>query len=282
MEAYIAEIKSWITANFLKLNDEKTECIDHVWILTWFAFRLGVHSFSWKWGGGAIQDHAEHWCHVGLNSEVASTCEDSNENVKVMLDSALTMTSHLNHITKSCYFQIRNLSKIWKYLSEESCKTLTHAFVTSRLDNMNSLLFDIPKNLTKRLQNIQNNAAWVVKRQRKSCHITPILKNLHWLPVKFRCRQIHAESTLSWWLYRMCVRVCVCVYVCACMCVCACMNVCECTSVCACVYVCVCVYVCMNISMNCWEKYWSCYVYNFHNKLVCLFVCLFVLCLTMR
>ena len=28
----------------------------------------------------------------------------------------------------------------------------------------------------------------VVKRQRKSCHITPILKELHWLPVKFRSK----------------------------------------------------------------------------------------------
>ena len=164
MEACIAEIKSWMAANFLKLNDEKTECI-------MFGSQHDLRSVS--------------ECTVSVGNEVVVPSR-TVRNIGAMLDSALTMTPHLNYITKSCYFQIRNLSKIRKYLSEESCKTLTHAFVTSRLDNMNSLLFDIPKNLTKRLQNVQNNAARVVKRQRKSCHITPILKDLHWLPVKFR------------------------------------------------------------------------------------------------
>ena len=121
-------------------------------------------------------------CRVSVGNEVVVP----SKIVRNMLDSTLTMKSHVNNITKSCFFQIRNLSKIRKYLSEESCKTLTHSFVSSRLDNMNSLLFDISKSLTQRLQYVQNNAARVVKRQRKSCHITPILKDLHWLPVAFR------------------------------------------------------------------------------------------------
>ena len=37
-----------------------------------------------------------------------------------------------------------------------------------------------------RLQHIQNTAARVVTLSRKSCHITPILKELHWLPVSQR------------------------------------------------------------------------------------------------
>ena len=62
---------------------------------------------------------------------------------------------------------------------------VTHAFVSSRLNNMNSLLYKAPQALTKRLQNIQNNAARVVKKQRKSCHITPLLFDLHWLTVEY-------------------------------------------------------------------------------------------------
>ena len=48
-------------------------------------------------------------------------------NIGAMLDPALTMKSHINSTTKSCYYQIRNLSKIRKYLTEESAITLTHA-----------------------------------------------------------------------------------------------------------------------------------------------------------
>ena len=96
------------------------------------------------------------------------------------------MKSSVNNITKSAYTQVRNLSKLRKYLSEESCKTLSHAFVSSRLDNLNSLLYNIPKSLTKKLQKIQNHAARVVKKEHKNSHITPILFDLHWLPIEFR------------------------------------------------------------------------------------------------
>ena len=51
-----------------------------------------------------------------------------------------------------------------------------HAFVTSRLDNRNALLRGLPQNQISRLQHIQNTAARVVTLSRKSCHITPILK----------------------------------------------------------------------------------------------------------
>lgn len=70
--------------------------------------------------------------------------------------------------------------------SEDSAKALTHAFVSSRLDNMNSLLYNIPDLEINKLQKIQNHAARIIKRQKKSCHITPLLKDLHWLPVRFR------------------------------------------------------------------------------------------------
>ena len=106
--------------------------------------------------------------------------------IGAMLDSALTMRAHVNSTLKSCYFQIRCLSKIRKYLTEDSAKTLTHAFVTSRLDNMNALLYDIPDCLIRKLQIVQNSAARLIFKQKKTCHITPHLINLHWLPVIFR------------------------------------------------------------------------------------------------
>ena len=80
------------------------------------------------------------------------------------------------------------MSKIRKYLSEDSAKTLTHAFVTSRLDNMNSLLYDLPKVQIDRLQNIQDHSVRIIKQKRKFDHITSDKIELHWLPVEFRIK----------------------------------------------------------------------------------------------
>ena len=71
-------------------------------------------------------------------------------------------------------------------MTEHRCKTLVHAFVTSRLDYCSSLLYGLPKYLISKLQRIQNAAARLITKTRKYDHIIPALFNLHWLPVFYR------------------------------------------------------------------------------------------------
>ena len=63
---------------------------------------------------------------------------------------------------------------------------LVHAFVTSRLDDCNSLLSGCTKKSVKSLQLILNAAARVLTTVRKRDHMTPALAALHWLPREHR------------------------------------------------------------------------------------------------
>ena len=86
----------------------------------------------------------------------------------------------------SSHYHIRNIAKIRKYIDEESAKIVVHTFVTAKLDSCNFLLYGLPQHLILRLQSIQNTAARAVTRTRKFDHIAPVLKQLHWLPVRYR------------------------------------------------------------------------------------------------
>ena len=87
---------------------------------------------------------------------------------------------------KSCYYQLRNIGQIRSSITEGACRTLVHALVTSRLDYGNGLLYGIPQATLQRLQRIQNCAARLITRTRKYEHITPVLRLLHWLPIRQR------------------------------------------------------------------------------------------------
>ena len=67
----------------------------------------------------------------------------------------------------------------------DSAEALIHSFISSRIDYCNSLLYGVPKCHIDKLQRVQNAAARLVM-QVKFCHITPVLHQLHWLPVLFR------------------------------------------------------------------------------------------------
>ena len=71
-------------------------------------------------------------------------------------------------------------------ITEGACRTLVHALATSRLDYGNELLYGIRQGTIQRLQRIQNCAARLVTRTRKYERITPVLRRLHWLPVRQR------------------------------------------------------------------------------------------------
>ena len=89
---------------------------------------------------------------------------------------------------KSAFYHLRTISRTRKYLSTQTTEILIHAFVTSKLNHCNSLLYNVPKNVIKKLQSLQNAAARLITRSRKCDHITPILFDPHWLPVSERIK----------------------------------------------------------------------------------------------
>ena len=109
----------------------------------------------------------------------------SARNIGVIFGNKLNMERQVTTICKSASFHIRNISRLRKFLSVNSTKALVHAFVTCRLDNCNSLLWS-PKYLVHRLQLAQNCATRLISCGRKYDHVTPLLKELHWLSVEQR------------------------------------------------------------------------------------------------
>ncbi len=110
----------------------------------------------------------------------------SVRNLGVVYDSELLMEKHISQVSSSVNMHLRNIGRIRKYLTEEATKTLVHSLVISRLDYGNSLLYGLPKTQIGRLQKIQNKAARLITRSPRSDHITPVLMQLHWLPVEQR------------------------------------------------------------------------------------------------
>ena len=107
-------------------------------------------------------------------------------NLGVQFDSTMSMSSHINATCRSVYYHIRNISRIRKSLSKEVAAAVIHSYVISRLDYGNSLLYNAPVTQLAKLQKAQNAAARVLTGIPRFSHITPILKELHWLPVKER------------------------------------------------------------------------------------------------
>ena len=109
-------------------------------------------------------------------------------NLGVIFDTNMSMSAHVNKICRSGHHALRSIGRIRKYLSPSSTERLVHAFITSKVDYCNSLLFGISTSDLAKLQRLQNSAARLVTRTKRSDHISPVLYNLHWLPVSERIK----------------------------------------------------------------------------------------------
>ena len=140
--------------NRLKLNENKTQVI-------W----LGTHQQFSKITAQSL---------TLLNATVQFT--NNVNDLGILLDSQLTMADHISALSRSCFFQLRQLRSIKQSLLEAT-KTLVHAFVSSRLDYCNSVLAGVSGQLLHRLQVIQNAAARLVTGVRKYERMTPVLRS---------------------------------------------------------------------------------------------------------
>ena len=98
----------------------------------------------------------------------------------------MNFEKHVLNTCKMAFYHLRNIARIRNCLSQDDAETLVHAFISSKLDFCNALLYGLPKSVIDKLQYVQNCAARLVTRTRSSEHITPVLQRLHWLPVKQR------------------------------------------------------------------------------------------------
>jgi hypothetical protein len=164
MERCLDEIRLWMYANGLKINESKTEVL--------VASRK-AHE----------KKMAEVRVRIGNAVIVPKTVV---KNLGALIDSGMTMKSQVADTTRRASFRLRCIARIRPYLSNDACARAIHTSVMSRLDFHNALLLGAPTTLTRRLQLIQNSAARLLTRTPSREHITPVLAQLHWLPVRTR------------------------------------------------------------------------------------------------
>ena len=164
IEHCIQDIRQWMSQDKLLMNDAKTELI-----------LIGTRQQLAKITIDGIT--------VG-HSVIAP--QSPVRNLGAWLDSNLSMGNHITKTSSAAFYYLYNTRRIRKYLSKECAETLIHAFISSRLDYCNSLLYGLPAYQIQELQRVQNSAARLVLEESKFCHITPLLRALHWLPVAYR------------------------------------------------------------------------------------------------
>jgi hypothetical protein len=156
-----------MASNRLKLNTDKTE-------IMWLGTR---HSHQ--------RLHHAHVKNIRLGD---SDIKVSNtvRNLGIIFDSELNLVAQAKAVTRSCFYQIRQLRSIRRLVSVDAAKTLVNSFISSRVDYCNSLYYGVNDGVHKKLQLVFNAAARLITGQRRSEHITRTLNDLHWLRVPQR------------------------------------------------------------------------------------------------
>ena len=166
MEKCILDVRIFLLTHQLKINDNKTE-----FLLIGTPLQLSkidTQNISINVGDSLIK------------------CSSNSRNLGFQFDCKMSLDQQIKNINRKSYFQLTKIKQIKKYLTDDLNKSLVHSLIFSNLDYCNILYYNMPSYKLNKLQKIQNYAARVLTNTSKYSHITPVLKSLHWLPVKSR------------------------------------------------------------------------------------------------
>ncbi|GFS23555.1 reverse transcriptase-like protein [Elysia marginata] len=166
MHTCCESVRKWIKQNKLKLNDSKTE------VIYFYANHL-ENQFDFR------------TFKIG-ESEINVINEGAVRNLGAYMNSDMSMTTRITKTCRSIHFHLRKIGKIRKFLYNDTSKILVHSLILNKLDYCNSLLLGLSIETMNRLQKMQNKATKLVTRAKARDHVQPILRELHWLPVKER------------------------------------------------------------------------------------------------
>ena len=93
---------------------------------------------------------------------------------------------YIQSVTRKTYCALANIEKIRRNLTKPAAKSLVNACVTLVMDYANSTSLGVPQVHTNSLQRLQNIAARIICCCGPRDHVTPLRKELHWLPIEVR------------------------------------------------------------------------------------------------
>ena len=173
LSSCVCDVSNWMNFSMLKLNPTKTEFLI-----------IGSQKQRSKF--------ANFFPLELLKNKVTPAA--TARNLGVIFNNNLNYKEHISQVCKVCFYHIRDLRRIRKYINLNTAKTLASALIYSRLDYCNSLLYNISGSQISKLQRVQNSLARAISKSSRFSSSKPILKRLHWLPVPFRIK--HKLCTL--------------------------------------------------------------------------------------
>ena len=84
-------------------------------------------------------------------------CSSQVEDLGVIFDRVLSLRQHVSYTSRTCRFHLRNISRIRKYIPQDTSVVLVKSLVMSRLDYSNGLFYGLPKCTVSGLQAVQNS-----------------------------------------------------------------------------------------------------------------------------
>uniref|UniRef100_A0A803SZA6 Reverse transcriptase domain-containing protein n=1 Tax=Anolis carolinensis TaxID=28377 RepID=A0A803SZA6_ANOCA len=160
----LATVSDWTRVNKLKLNPEKTEVL-------------------------LVSRKAEQG--IGLQpvlDGVALPLKTQVRSLGVLLDSLLSLEPQFLVVARGTFAELRLVHQLRPYLGKSDLATVVHTLVTTRLDYGNVLYVGLPLKTARKLQLVQRAAARLITGAAYREHTTPLLRQLHWLPICYRAQ----------------------------------------------------------------------------------------------
>jgi hypothetical protein len=192
MSVCVDAVELWMRCNRLQLNTAKTEVL---------------------WCASSRRQHQIPQSEVRVGTDYITPAA-SVRNLGIYLDSDVSMRSHVMKTVSGCFAVLRQIRSIRQFVPKRVLESLVVSLVLNRLDYGNAVLAGLPGNLLDRLQSVMNAAARLICSARKYDHVTPLLRDLHWLRIQqriefklavlvYRCLHGMAPSYLAAGLHRV-------------------------------------------------------------------------------
>ena len=162
MNKDLLSIRNWCFDNQLLLNPDKTKLVI-----------FGSRQMTAK-----VSDFRLFL--LGKELEPVKAARD----LGVTLDSNLTYNEHIVSTVSSCMSRLGQINRVKHIFNKHALIIIINALVFSKLFYCSSVWSNTTQTNLDKLQAVQNFACRILSGAKKFDHITPLLKDLRWLPIR--------------------------------------------------------------------------------------------------